>query len=177
MRKWILLVFALTALDQITKQFAEASLSFAEPVPVIPFFNLMLVYNTGAAFSFLSDASGWQRWFFVSLATGVCIYIVVWLRTLKNTQFILSISLSLILSGALGNLIDRALHGKVVDFIDIFYPSQGECVYLFFRLPHNTCHWPTFNFADILITIGAGLLFVQLLREKRSSFSSNDKTS
>ncbi|MCL4155764.1 UNVERIFIED_CONTAM: hypothetical protein GTU68_047748, partial [Idotea baltica] len=87
----------------------------------MPMFNWMLVYNEGAAFSFLSEAGGWQRWFFVALATAVCIYIFNWLRKLKPSEVLLGTSLSLILSGALGNLIDRAIYGKVTDFIDFHY--------------------------------------------------------
>ena len=173
MRKWLLLIAVLTTADQITKQIAQATLTFAEPVPVIPFFNFMLVYNTGAAFSFLSDAGGWQRWFFIALAAGVCIYILYWLRSLKNEQKLLGLGLSLILSGALGNLIDRILYGKVTDFIDFFYLTQSECLLFFFRLPPDSCHWPTFNIADILITIGAGILLIQLLRDTRTFHESN----
>ena len=173
MRKWLLLIAVLTAVDQVTKHLAQIFLNFAEPQPIIPFFNFMLVYNTGAAFSFLSDAGGWQRWFFVALAIGVCVYILVWLRGLKDNQLFLGIGLSLILSGALGNLIDRILYGKVTDFIDFFYPTQNECLFFFFRLPQNTCHWPTFNIADILISIGAGILLIHLLREPNSQHASN----
>lgn len=168
MRNWLVLVLVLTGIDQVSKYIAQATLTFAEPVPVIPFFNFMLVYNTGAAFSFLSDAGGWQRWFFVALALAVCVYILVWLRSLDKKQLLLGVGLSFILGGALGNLIDRIIHGKVTDFIDFFYPSQGECIFFFFQLPANTCHWPTFNIADMLITMGAGILFLQLLRESRS---------
>ena len=173
MRKWLYLIAILTAIDQITKYLAQELLVHAEPVPIIPHFNFLLVYNTGAAFSFLSDAGGWQRWFFVALAIGVCIYILIWLRNLKNSQTVLGLGLSLILSGALGNLIDRILYGKVTDFIDFFYLSQNECLFFFFRLPQNTCHWPTFNVADILISIGAGILLIQLLREPSSQHASN----
>lgn len=173
MRKWILLIVIFTAADQISKQMAQATLNFAEPVPVSPFLNFMLVYNTGAAFSFLSDAGGWQRWFFIALAASVCLYILYWLRSLKDEQPILGLGLCLILGGALGNLIDRILFGKVIDFIDIFYPAQNECLPLFFRLPGSGCHWPTFNVADILITIGAGILLLQLLREAHTAHESN----
>ena len=165
MRKWLTLVGILTVCDQLSKQIAQAVLTFAEPVPFIPFFNFMLVYNTGAAFSFLSDAGGWQRWFFIALALGVCTYIFLWLRNLSEHHRLLGIGLCFILSGALGNLIDRILFGKVTDFIDFFYHSTGECLIFFFPLPTDTCHWPTFNIADILITIGAGILLLHLLRE------------
>lgn len=173
MRKWVLLIVVFTAADQITKQIAQATLNFAEPVPIIPFFNFMLVYNTGAAFSFLSDAGGWQRWFFIALAAAVCLYILFWLRSLKDDQSFLGLGLCFILGGALGNLIDRILFGKVTDFIDFFYLTQNECLPLFFRLPDNGCHWPTFNIADTLITIGAGILLLQLFLEARTAHEPN----
>jgi signal peptidase II len=164
MRKWTILVITLTIIDQITKRFAEATLEFAQPIPAMPMFNWMLVYNEGAAFSFLSEAGGWQRWFFVALASAVCIYIFNWLSKLKNSEILLGTSLSFILSGALGNLIDRAIYAKVTDFIDFYYQAD-ECIYFFFRSPHGGCHWPTFNIADILITLGASLLIIQIFKE------------
>ena len=164
MPKWIFLIAALTAADQISKRIAESVLEFAEPIAAIPMFNFMLVYNKGAAFSFLSEAGGWQRWFFVILALGVCAYLYNWLRKLQSSEVLLATSLCLILSGALGNLIDRALFGKVTDFIDFFYQAD-ECIYFFFYLPNSGCHWPTFNIADILITIGAFLLVIQIFQD------------
>ena len=173
MRKWLGLIALLAAADQITKLIAKTTLNFAEPVAFMPHFNFMLVYNTGAAFSFLSDAGGWQRWFFIALATSVCIYILYWLRSLKGEQALLSLGLSLILSGALGNLIDRILFAKVTDFIDFFYESSGECIPFFFYLPAGSCHWPTFNLADILITLGAAILLLQLFKDSRSDDAAN----
>ena len=164
MRNWLILISILTVIDQATKRIAEANLQFAEPVALIPMFNLMLVYNEGAAFSFLSQAGGWQRWLFVILAIGVCAYMIHWLRNLKHSEFILGVSLSLIISGALGNLIDRALFGKVTDFIDFYYQADS-CIYFFFYLPSSGCHWPTFNIADILISIGAALMVFQLFQQ------------
>ena len=165
MRNWLKLILVLTGLDQISKYIAQNSLTYADPVPVVPLLNFMLVYNQGAAFSFLSDAGGWQRWFFIALAVTVCVYLLLWLRKLGPSQRMLSVGLSFIISGALGNLIDRIMHGKVTDFIDFYYPSQEDCIPFFFYLPSATCHWPTFNIADILITMGAGILLLQLLRE------------
>ena len=164
MRNWLILIAILTGLDQITKRIAEATLEFAEPIAVIPMLNYRLVYNEGAAFSFLSEAGGWQRWFFVILATGVCAYLLYWLRSLKTNEKLLGLGLSLIISGALGNLIDRALFGKVTDFIDFYYQAEN-CFYFFFYLPSNGCHWPTFNIADILISIGAALMVIQIFRQ------------
>ena len=164
MRNWLILIVVLATVDQVTKRIAEASLQFAEPVPLIPMFNFRLVYNEGAAFSFLSDAGGWQRWFFVVLAIGVCIYLFYWLRNLKPSETLLGISLSLIISGAIGNLIDRALFGKVTDFIDFYYQADN-CLYFFFYLPNSGCHWPTFNIADILIFIGAAMMALLIFRD------------
>lgn len=169
MRKSIYLIAILTAIDQITKKIAEEALQFGEAISVLPYLNFRLVYNKGAAFSFLSEAGGWQRWFFVVLATGVCAYILYWLSTLKPSEKLTKLSLVFVLSGALGNLIDRILFAKVTDFIDMYYPSSDACIFFFFQLPGNTCHWPTFNIADILITIGAGLLFIDLLRNKATA--------
>lgn len=164
MRKWVTLIVVLTLIDQISKRFAEATLEFAQPIAAAPMFNWMLVYNEGAAFSFLSQAGGWQRWFFIILAIGVCIYLFSWLRKLNHTEILLGTSLSLILSGALGNLIDRAIYGKVTDFIDFYYRAN-ECFYFFFYIPNSGCHWPTFNIADILITLGASLLVIQIFKD------------
>ena len=166
MRNWLLIAVLLTSIDQLSKRAIEASLTFGEPVSILPFFNLRLVYNTGAAFSFLSEAGGWQRWFFVLLSSVVCIYILYWLKSLKSHERFMGLSLVLILSGALGNLIDRAIYGKVTDFLDVFYSATSDCIPFFFYLPSGTCHWPTFNIADILITIGAGLLLLDLFRQQ-----------
>lgn len=175
MRKWLILASVLTLIDQITKRIAEQSLQFAERVPALPMFNFRLVYNEGAAFSFLSEAGGWQRWFFVVLAAAVCIYLINWLRKIDTKERLLGLSLSFILSGALGNLIDRSLYGKVTDFIDFYYRSVShECIYFFFYLPENTCHWPTFNIADILISVGAALLFIQMIFEKEKNETDSD---
>ncbi|MEM7303988.1 MAG: signal peptidase II [Pseudomonadota bacterium] len=168
MRNWLILIALLTALDLTTKRIAEAYLSFGEPVPMIPLLNLRLIYNTGAAWGMLSDAGGWQRWLFIVIALGVCIYILNWLRKLNAEEKLLGISLSLVLSGALGNMSDRIIYAKVTDFIDFYYPSQTECLYIFFRLPDQTCHWPTFNFADIFISVGAILLITSFFREVKS---------
>ena len=136
-------------------------------------FNWMLVYNEGAAFSFLSEAGGWQRWFFVGLASVVCVYILNWLRKLSSTEKLLGTSLCFILSGALGNLIDRAIYGKVTDFIDFYY-SSDECIYFFYYLPNSGCHWPTFNVADILITLGACLMVMQIFKNDSTHDSHTD---
>jgi signal peptidase II len=144
MVKWLTLSAAVVLLDQITKLAANAALVYAEPVPVVPsFFNLTLMYNRGAAFSFLSDAAGWQRWFFVAVSLGASVLLLFWLRRLKPEQWILALALSLVLGGAVGNLIDRLWLGHVIDFIQLYYKDF---------------YWPAFNIADSAITVGAVLL-------------------
>ena len=142
------------ALDQITKFLAETLLTFHQPVPVLPSFNLLLTYNTGAAFSFLADAGGWQRWFFLGLGLLVSIGLIVWLRRLKPTETRLATALALILGGAIGNLIDRAWLGQVIDFIQLYYQHW---------------YWPAFNLADSAITVGAALLVLDSLWSGRVS--------
>ena len=132
-------------LDQATKLIAETYLNFQVPVSVMPMFNFTLVYNQGAAFSFLSDAGGWQRWFFIGLSSVISIVLIVWLNKLKQHQKLLTVSIALILGGAIGNLIDRSIYGHVIDFIDVYYQQH---------------HWPAFNIADSAISIGAVLLII-----------------
>lgn len=134
---------AIVVLDQTTKALAESVLTLHQPVPVLPFFNLMLAYNTGAAFSFLADAGGWQRWFFLLLGILVSIGLSVWLVRLQATERRLALALALILGGAVGNVIDRFWLGQVIDFIQLYY---------------DRWYWPAFNIADSAITVGAVLL-------------------
>lgn len=141
-------------LDQVTKFLAETLLTFHQPVPVLPSFNLLLTYNTGAAFSFLAGAGGWQRWFFLGLGLLVSIGLIVWLRRLKPTETRLAAALALILGGAIGNLIDRAWLGQVIDFIQLYYQHW---------------YWPAFNLADSAITVGAALLVLDSLWSGRTS--------
>ncbi len=143
MGKWFGLSVVVILLDQITKYLAETNLVYAQPLPVLPSFNLTLLYNPGAAFSFLSDAGGWQRWFFVTISLLASIFLVYWLRKLRPEQRMLALALSLVLGGAVGNLIDRLLLGHVIDFIQVYYQSF---------------YWPAFNIADSAITVGAVLL-------------------
>jgi signal peptidase II len=143
--KWFWLSAVVLLLDQGSKLLADARLVFHEPVSVLPFFNLRLAYNTGAAFSFLGNAGGWQRWFFASISVLVIGVLVVWMRRLKPEQWPLSLAFALIIGGALGNLIDRLVYGHVIDFIDVYY---------------KTWHWPTFNIADSAIFLGAALLLL-----------------
>jgi signal peptidase II len=148
LKQWGWLSALVVVLDQVTKYLAETWLVMHQPVPVLPSFNLMLTYNTGAAFSFLAGAGGWQRWFFLGLGTLVSIGLIVWLRRLKPEEKWLAAALALILGGAIGNLIDRAWLGQVIDFIQLYY---------------DRWYWPAFNVADSAITLGAALLIVESL--------------
>ncbi|HZJ97332.1 MAG: lipoprotein signal peptidase [Alcaligenaceae bacterium] len=142
--RWLLLAAALIVLDQISKWYFELNFQFAERLNILPFFDFILVYNTGAAFSFLADHGGWQRWFFVALSIIASIVIVVLLRR-NSTKTLFCLSLSLILAGAIGNLIDRLLLGHVIDFL-LFYWGDN--------------YFPAFNLADCCITVGAALLIL-----------------
>lgn len=139
--------------DQITKAAATHYLTLHLPVSVMPLFNFTLMHNTGAAFSFLNDAGGWQRWFFSVLAIVVSGVIIHWLRTMPAHDRWQGIGLSLILGGALGNVIDRLRMGYVVDFLD-FYAGGA--------------HFPAFNVADSAITIGAGMILIASFRKEKS---------
>lgn len=154
---WPIITVTSLIIDQITKVAADHSLLLYEPNPLISNINLTLAYNPGAAFSFLGDASGWQRWFFSGLSLLVSGFLIHWLIQLKESNKGLSIALALVLSGAIGNLIDRLVYGHVIDFIDFFYHSSSGCLPLFVN-QSITCHWPTFNVADSAISVGAVLL-------------------
>ena len=149
-RNGLVVALVVIILDQLTKLWAVAALSYATPVAVLPGFNFTLLYNPGAAFRFLGDADGWQRWFFLALALGVSTWLALWLRKLDEHERWMGLSLSLLIGGALGNAIDRVYLGHVVDFIDLYC-----CGY----------HWPAFNIADSAISVGAVLLFVLMWRE------------
>jgi len=154
MKKWLGLALLVVVLDQITKLLADNLLAYGEPLAILPFFNLTLLYNPGAAFSFLSDASGWQRWFFVVISTAATVFLILWLRRLKSGHLLLAIALSLVLGGAVGNLIDRLWLGHVVDFIQLYYRGY---------------YWPAFNIADSAISVGAALLIWDSLFTRRES--------
>ncbi len=147
---WLWLSLLVIALDQASKIWISQSLELYQSIAVFPSFNLTLLHNPGAAFSFLATAGGWQRWFFSSLAVVISIAIIVWLRRLSAEQKWLAAALALILGGAVGNVVDRLLYGYVIDFLDIYY--QGW-------------HWPAFNLADSAITVGAIMLIVDVIRE------------
>jgi signal peptidase II len=164
--KWLWLSALTVVLDQLTKYIAEAELLLHKPVAVFPGFNFTLMYNKGAAFSFLSEAGGWQRIFFVTLSTVISIFLFFWLKQITQDEkqkdnTALKIAIALILGGAIGNLIDRALTGEVVDFIQVYYSSY---------------YFPAFNIADSAITLGAGLLILDMFLEaKRDKKMKNEK--
>jgi len=138
---WLVLSATILALDLWTKAIALAHLELHEPIAAIDgLLNWMLTYNTGAAFSFLSDAGGWQRWFFSALAIGVSTLLTVWLARTPRRDWRQALPFALIIGGALGNLVDRLRYGYVVDFIDAYWREH---------------HWPAFNIADSAIVGGA----------------------
>lgn len=149
---WIGLALVVVAADQWTKALALAQLDYGRPVEILPVFNITLHFNRGAAFSFLSDAGGWQRWFFAAVALVASVVILVWLARLNRGDKLLAASLSLILGGALGNLWDRLQFGYVVDFISLHY---------------HDWYFPTFNIADSAVTVGAGLMILDALLQSR----------
>ncbi|HCT98843.1 MAG TPA: signal peptidase II [Methylococcaceae bacterium] len=144
MLKWLWLAVLALVLDQASKLIVSSTMALYESRVVCAFFNLTYVHNTGAAFSFLSDAGGWQRWLFAGLAVGMSGVMSVWMARLKPTETFTAVALSLILGGAIGNLIDRLAYGYVIDFLDVFYDDAW--------------HWPAFNIADSAITVGVVLM-------------------
>lgn len=149
---WLALTAAIIGLDRLTKFLASAHLAYNDPVAVLPFFNLTLLHNTGAAFSLLDDAGGWQRWLFTAIALLVSAVLLRWLARIAGRNAVLSCALSLLLAGALGNLWDRLAYGYVVDFVELYYRQWS---------------FPAFNVADSAITVGAALLILDTLREAR----------
>lgn len=137
--------------DQYTKTLIVKHLELYQAVQVAPFFNLTHVYNTGAAFSFLHDAGGWQRWFFTAIAFVVVGLILWWLKQTSRQQVILPVAFTLIIGGALGNVYDRIVLGHVVDFLVLYYEDWA---------------WPAFNVADSAICLGAALLLIDMFKNK-----------
>jgi len=146
---WMVVALVIAVVDQLTKLAIIEWIPLYDRVPLNSFINLTHQKNTGAAFSFLADAGGWQRWFFVVLATGVSVVIAVWIWRIRNTgQAILSAGLALVLGGAVGNLIDRILLGHVTDFFQVWFGNWA---------------FPSFNVADAGISVGAALLIIDAL--------------
>ncbi len=154
MFRWLILSIVIIVLDQVTKFYAVQSLVLHESKYIYDGFNLTLMYNSGAAFSFLSDAGGWQRWFFIGISSFISIVIVIWMyNSLAKGRWLL-FALAFILGGALGNLWDRLTLGYVVDFIEVYYKDL---------------YWPAFNVADSAITIGAIMLVLDALFTDRTT--------
>lgn len=149
---WLAVSAIVILLDWHTKSLASDALELYRPVEVFPWLNITLAHNYGAAFSFLSDAGGWQRWFFIVLASGISLFLLVWLLRLPRQEWLTALGLSMILGGAIGNLIDRIVLGYVVDFIDVYYQQW---------------HYPAFNVADSAITCGVVLLLLDMLMQSR----------
>lgn len=147
--RWLWLAVVIVVLDQVTKIWAENVLSTVGSIEVLSWFNFTLAYNTGAAFSFLASAGGWQRYFFLGIGLVAVVIIIAWLKRLQAHEQMTALGLVSILGGAVGNLIDRALYGHVIDFIDWHYAGW---------------HWPAFNIADSAIMVGAVLVVVSGLR-------------
>ena len=159
MLKWLWLSGLVVVLDLGSKGIATHYLMLHQPVPVFPGFNWTLAHNPGAAFSFLSDESGWQRWFFSVIALAVSIGITIWIKKLNASQTLLAIALALVLGGAIGNLWDRVTLGYVVDFIDVYYQQY---------------HWPAFNIADSAICVGAVMLVIDSFRGEHNADEDKD---
>ena len=149
---WVGIAVLIMVLDQFTKVLILGRFQYGDSLPITSFFNLVRVHNHGAAFSFLADAGGWQRWFFTGLG-AIATVLMVWMLRQHPGQRLFCAAISLILGGAVGNVVDRLIHGYVVDFLDFYWGSW---------------HFPAFNLADSAITLGAGLLILdELLRVRR----------
>jgi signal peptidase II len=150
---WLGVALIIFLLDQLTKIAIVGAFQLGESLPITSFFNLVRVHNAGAAFSFLADAGGWQRWFFTGLGV-VAAMVMVYLLRMHAGQTLFCLALSLLLGGAVGNVVDRVLYSHVIDFLDFYY---------------GTWHFPAFNVADSAITMGACLLILdELLRVRRA---------
>ena len=156
------IVILIVIFDQITKIWADKSLEMYQQIPVTGFFNITKAYNYGAAFSFLDNEGGWQRWFFTTISLVVSIVLFIWLWRMTRAERWLSVAIALILGGAVGNLIDRAVYGYVVDFIQVYW---------------HTSYFPSFNIADAAISCGTALLLGLTLFEKNETTAeeSDDK--
>ena len=148
--KWLGVSGLIVFMDQISKLWIDANLRLYESIDILPIFQIIHVRNLGAAFSFLSDAGGWQRWFFVTISFVASIALTIWLLRLPKTAIWQAISIALILGGAVGNLIDRLAYGYVIDFLLVYYQSW---------------HWPAFNVADSAITVGAIMLLIDAIKQ------------
>ena len=158
---WLVLSVLVLVIDQASKAHFEGSLEMFQQIVVIPdYFSWTQAYNTGAAFSFLADGGGWQRWLFALIAVVVSAVLVVWLKRLGRDDTWLAIALALVLGGALGNLYDRIALGHVIDFILVHW--------------QNRWYFPAFNFADSAITVGAIMLALDMFKSKKTGETVND---
>ncbi|WP_300633884.1 signal peptidase II [Pseudomonas sp.] len=158
---WLVLSLLVLVIDQVSKAHFEGTLEMFQQIVVIPdYFSWTLAYNTGAAFSFLADGGGWQRWLFALIAVVVSAVLVVWLKRLGRDDTWLAIALALVLGGALGNLYDRIALGHVIDFILVHW--------------QNRHYFPAFNFADSAITVGAIMLALDMFKSKKTGETVND---
>ena len=158
---WLWLSLLVFVLDQASKLWFDNNLNMYQQIVIIPdYFSWTLAYNTGAAFSFLADANGWQRWFFAAIALVVSAVLVVWLKRLKADETWLALALALVLGGALGNLFDRVVYGHVIDFILLHWQSRW--------------YFPAFNLADSAITLGAILLALDMFKSQKSGEPAHD---
>ena len=158
---WLWLSLLVFVVDQASKFWFYNNLSMYQQIVIIPdYFSWTLAYNTGAAFSFLADAAGWQRWFFAAIAVAVSVVLVVWLKRLNPAESWLALALALVLGGALGNLVDRVVFGHVVDFILLHWQHRW--------------YFPAFNVADMAITGGAILLALDMFKSEKSGEKAHD---
>jgi signal peptidase II len=153
---WLLVTLLVILADQFTKWLVRHDLPLNSSLPVTSFFNLVYIHNPGAAFSFLAGQPGWQRWFFTGLSLAASAFIL-WLLVRNRGKALFSLALAFILGGALSNVIDRVLWGKVTDFLDFYITLHGQ-----------QWHWPAFNLADSAIFVGAVLLILDELRRSRT---------
>jgi len=158
---WLWVSVLVLVLDQVSKFYFQSNLSLYQQMVVIPdYFSWTLAYNTGAAFSFLADGSGWQRWLFALIAVVVSAVLLVWLKRLGRHENWLAVALVLVLGGALGNLYDRMVLGHVIDFVLVHYQNQW--------------YFPAFNLADSAITVGAVMLALDMFKSKKTGDAVHD---
>jgi signal peptidase II len=158
---WLGLSVLVFVLDQASKLYFDSALTLYQQIVLIPdYFSWTLAYNSGAAFSFLADAGGWQRWFFAVIAIVVSAVLIVWLKRLKAHETLLAVALALVLGGAIGNVFDRMVYGHVIDFILVHW--------------QNRWYFPAFNLADCAITLGAILLALDMFKPQKSAELSHD---
>jgi len=157
---WLWLTLVMLIADQVTKIMISTQMKLYESIELIPVFKITYVHNYGAAFSFLTDAGGWQRWFFSIIAITISGLLIWWLKKLPASNKLLGSAYALVLAGALGNLYDRLAYGYVVDFLHVFY---------------KTWNFPVFNIADSAICVGAGLLLIDAFLEEKVKSSKEQK--